>query len=489
MAGRLSPPPGRPKEGSLPPGGKARSAKGAIMSPPAAGVSAQLAAFAARTQWADLPDAVRHEAKRALVNFFGTALAGCRDPALQAAERVFARFRSGTECTVIGRPGGSDALHAASLNAMSGNVFDFDDTHLPTIIHPTAPIAPALLALAQARPMTAAMTGPMTGQDLLLAFVIGVEIECRLGNAVSPWHYQRGWHITSTCGVFGAAAACARAMGLDGTRIAWALGSAAAQSSGLVETLGSMAKSIGVGNSASNGLLSAMLAAEGFQGPLRPLEGPRGFLQVMGREPDLDSVTSGLGERWELMNNTYKPYPCGVVLNPVIEACLSLHRDPALKLQEVVRVELKGHSLLRERTDRPSPGSGREAQVSAQHAVAVSLTLGRAGLDEFSDACAADPGWRELGGKLAFVDDDSFGVESATVALQLRDGSRLSRHVEAARGSLAVPLTDQELEAKLAELAAWGGSGCPAAPLAEALWSLDTRADAGSMMLLAMPPG
>jgi 2-methylcitrate dehydratase PrpD len=201
------------------------------------GISEQLAAFAAQARWAQLPEAVRHEAKRALVNFFGTALAGCRDPALLAAERVFSRVRSGSACTVIGRPDGHDALHAASLNAMSGNVFDFDDTHLPTIIHPTAPVAPALLALAQ--------TQPITGQELLLAFAIGVEIECRLGNAVSPWHYQRGWHITSTCGVFGAAAACARLLGLDATRIGWALGSAAAQSSGLVETLGSMAKSIG----------------------------------------------------------------------------------------------------------------------------------------------------------------------------------------------------------------------------------------------------
>jgi len=445
----------------------------------AGGITAQLAGFAARAQWADLPEVLRHEAKRAFVNFFGTALAGCRDPALQAADRVFSHFRSGTACTVIGRPQGTDALHAASLNAMSGNVFDFDDTHLPTIIHPTAPVAPALLALAQTR--------PMTGQDLLLAFAIGVEIECRLGNAVSPRHYQRGWHITSTCGVFGAAAACARAMGLDATRTAWALGSAAAQSSGLVETLGSMAKSIGVGNAASNGLLSAMLAAEGFQGPRRPLEGPRGFLQVMGDEPDLEAITSGLGERWELMNNTYKPYPCGVVLNPVIEACLGLHPDLARQLPQVVRVELKGHSLLRERTDRPSPGSGREAQVSAQHAVAVTLTLGRAGLDEFSDTCAADPKWRELGGKVAFADDDSFGVESATVTVHLRDGGRSTRHVEAARGSLAVPLTDRELETKLAALAAWGGSGCQAAPLAAALWSLDARADAGSLMLLATP--
>jgi 2-methylcitrate dehydratase PrpD len=440
-------------------------------------ISSRLATFTVVTPWEAVPAAVRHEAKRALVNFFATALAGCRDPALTAAATVFGRFRANTDCTVIGRHDRTDALHAASLNAMSGNVFDFDDTHLPTIIHPTAPVAPALLALAQTR--------PMSGQALLLSLVLGMEIECRLGNAISPGHYQRGWHITSTCGVFGAAAASARALGLDELGALWAFGNASAQSCGLVETLGSMAKSIGVGNAAANGLLSALLAAEGFQGPRQPIEGPRGFLQVTGEEVDFQQVTAGLGERWEVMNNTYKPYPCGVVLNPVIEACLALQADPALVLPQVARVELVGHPLLRERTDRPAPQSGREAQVSAQHAVAVSLTLGRAGLDEFSDACAADPAWRDLGGKLVFRDDADYGIEAATVTVLLRTGETLSRHVAAARGSLAQPLADAELEAKLIRLAEWGRSGCAPRPLIEGIWTLDARPQAGSLVALA----
>jgi 2-methylcitrate dehydratase PrpD len=440
--------------------------------------SSALARFVAHTRWDQIPGEVRHEARRALVNFFGTALAGCADPAIDAAQAVFAPFGAGQACTVIGRSEATDALHAASLNAMSGNVFDYDDTHLPTIIHPTAPVAPPLLALAQTR--------LLSGRDLLLAFVLGVEIECRLGNAVSPGHYQRGWHITATCGVFGAAAASARAMGLDEQRTLWALGNAAAQSSGLVENLGSMAKSIGVGNAASNGLLAALLAAQGFQGPARPFEGPRGFLRVTCDAPDVPSLTEGLGERWELCRNTYKPYPCGVVLNPVIEASLALQRRHGpLALAEVERVELSGHPLLRERTDRPLPHSGREAQVSAQHAVAVCLARGRAGLDEFSDACVADPDSRALSDRLVFIDDSRRGIESAGVTLRLRDGRVLVHEVEVARGSLAAPLSDRQLEDKLVELAAWGGSGCAARPLVDALWSIDERADAGSLMPLA----
>ncbi|MEO5671400.1 MAG: MmgE/PrpD family protein [Ramlibacter sp.] len=443
----------------------------------ALGTSAALARFAAGATWEDLPGAVRHEAKRSLVNFFATALAGCRDPALVAASAVFGSFSSATDCTVIGHSRRTDMLHSASLNAMSGNVFDFDDTHIPTIIHPTAPIAPALFALAQTR--------AVTGRELLTAFAVGVDIECRLGNAVSPWHYQRGWHITSTCGVFGAALAAGRLLGLDEKQMLWALGNASAQSSGLVETLGSMAKSIGVGNAASNGVLSALLAEQGFEGPAFPLEGPRGFLKVMGEGANENALTEGLGERWELMNNTYKPYPCGVVLNPVIEACLALHHEERVRLGDVDSVELTGHPLLRQRTDRAQPHSGREAQVSAQHAVAVTLRHGKAGLDEFSDASVADPRSRELASRLRFKDDDSYGVEAAAVTLHLRDGSRVSRHVAAARGSLPMPLTDAELDSKLRTLCAWGGSGCDPEPLAQALWSLDERADAGSIMALA----
>lgn len=452
---------------------------------PSGAFSTALAAFAVRTPGDAVPEAVRHEGRRALVNFFGTALAGCNDPALQAARRAFEPFSARAAgdarggCSVIGRTGRTDARHAASLNAMAGNVFDFDDTHLPTIIHPTAPVAPALLALAETR--------PIDGGALLDAFAIGVEVACRIGNAVSPGHYDRGWHITATCGVFGAAAACARVLGLDERHTLWALGHASAQASGLVETLGSMSKSIGVGNAAANGLLSALLAAEGFEGPVAPLEGVRGFLRVTADRPVFEALTEGLGLHWQLQCNTYKPYPCGVVLNPVIEACLALHAQGPLQGDAIAEVQLCGHPLLRARTDRAAPRSGREAQVSAQHAVAVVLSDGRAGLDEFSDARVARGEGPALAARLRFVDDADCSLDAATVSVYLRDGRVLTQHVAAARGSLAVPLTDAELERKLVDLARWGGSGVDAAPLARTLWALASCPDAGAVMRLATP--
>lgn len=440
-------------------------------------VTRPLAELALGLRWDELPAQVRHEARRCLVNFFACAIAGARDPAAVIAARVLRRTGPAGDCTVIGSRERFAPLQAASLNAMSANVFDFDDTHLPTIVHPTAPVAPVVFALAQTR--------RLDGVALLEALVAGIEVECRIANAISPEHYARGWHITSTCGVFGAAAAAARLLGLDVQQACWALGSASAQAGGLVETLGTMAKSISVGNAASNGLLSALLAQEGFSGPARPLEGPRGFLPVFGPGERGPVAVQGLGTRWEILANTYKPYPCGVVLNPVIEACLALRPQVADRLDAIERIELKAHPLLRQRTDRPGVSSGKASQVSAQHAVAVTLTRGRAGLDEFSEEAVRDPALPAIGGRLAFVEDAAMGVESAEVRVLLRDGRRVTHLVQAAHGSLASPLSDDELSRKCRELARHAGTGIAVEPLLDALWQIDRLADAGKVIRLA----
>ena len=306
-------------------------------------------------------------------------------------------------------------LSAAFVNAASGNVFDFDDTHHPTIIHPTAPVAPALFALAESQ--------PVSGAALLHAFVLGVEVECRLGNAVTPWHYRRGWHITSTCGVFGAAAAVAKLLAFDAGHVIWALGNASAQSSGLVETLGTMAKSIGVGAAARGGLGAALFAQAGVTGPAEPIAGPRGFASVMGDGANLDAITQGLGETWELMANTHKPYPCGVVLFPVIDACLELRaRHPDVRPDAIADIAVEGHPLLRERADRPSVSTGREAQVSAQHSVAATLIHGVAGVAQFEDACVNSPDILTLRRRVKVVDRANTPVEAAHVTITLADG-------------------------------------------------------------------
>lgn len=440
-------------------------------------VTRRIAAFARNAQWADIPEQVRHEAKRSILNGFATALGAAREPAIEKSLAVLHGFSGGDSCSIIGRSERTDMLLAAYINAMAANIADFDDTHPATVIHPTAPVAPALFAFAE--------THRCTGEALLRAFVLGAEVECRLGNAMSPYHYAHGWHITSTCGVFGAAIAIGAMTDLTEAQFTFAIANASAQSAGLVETLGTMSKSISVGNAARNGLTSALLAAADFSGPTAPLEGARGFLPVYADEPDVGALVDGLGEVWEIAKNTYKPYPVGVVLNPIIEACLDLHAKGSVAIEDIAAIELIGHPLLQQRADRPDVTSGRESQVSAQHAIAIALRRGRAGLAEFSDAAVAETLRDNIRPAISFFDDTSYDIERVRIVIKTYGGNSQTIDINDTRGGSFNPLTDTDLVTKLANLAEYGGFDREVRPLADAVWSLDIADDAGSVMQLA----
>ncbi len=436
---------------------------------------ATLARFAAELAEGDLPEAVRTEGRRSLVNIFATALAGCREAPVEAILRAGAPFSGSADCTVIGRPERVDAMLASCVNAAAANIFDFDDTHEATIIHPAAIVFAAVFAHAERI--------PVAGRDLLRAFVLGCEVECRIGNAVTPGHYARGWHITSTCGIFGAAAATGHLLRLDEARMLDAFANAAAQSAGLVEMLGTGAKSVGVGGAARNGYMAALLAAEGCGGSDRPLSAPLGFLNVYAERPRPAALTDGLGQAWEFAATTYKPYPVGVVLNPVIEAVLDLRATEGLPLDHIARITLTGHPLLRERTDRPHVATGRATQVSAQHAIAICLLEGRAGLEEFSDAAAARTA--TIRPEVSFRDDADRPIASARVEVTLATGATLTREVTAAAGSRERPLSDTQLEEKLRQAARGVAFDGDTDALIDALWSIDQAPDAGAVIRLA----
>src|SRR5271166_1145380 len=390
-------------------------------------VTNRLAQFVVGSQWEAIPPEVRCEGVRGLLNFVGCALGGAHDEAMDIAVKVLTPFFGPPQAVVIGRGERPDALNAAFLNAVSANVLEYDDTHLGTVMHPAAPVAPGLFALAELR--------SLSGRELLHAFIIGIETSCRVGLGVMPTHYRRGWHITATCGIFGAAAACARLIGLDARRTAWALGHAATQSASLVESLGSMAKSLGVGNAAKNGLAAALFAESGFSGAEQPIEGRYGFAAVMSDSADLARMTDGIGERWEMLDIAYKPYPCGVVLFPVIDACVELRARRAPAAEAINRVVVRGHPPMRERTDRPNVETGRDARVSLQHSVAAAFLFGAAGLAQYEDDCVVDPEVRALRARVVFEEDPTAPVESATVALHLADGTELSQHIRHGRGT------------------------------------------------------
>ena len=444
---------------------------------PRPGVTQTLARFVVDTRWEDIPEQARHEAKRALLNFFAVAIAGCRTEPVELALKTLAEFSGGKQATIVGRTERIDALGAAFLNAAGANVFDYCDTHLPTVVHPTAPLAPALLALAELR--------RVTGPELLLAFVLGFEIECRVGGAVSPGHYPRGWHITSTCGVFGSAAGAAKLLRLKENQMVWTLGNAATQSAGLCECLGWPAKSVSVGNAARNGLFSALLAEKGYSGPVEPIAGAQGFLAAMGEPPNWAALTEGLGKSWEVNDNSLKPYPAGFVIHPLLDCALDWRRRHPGTVVE--KVAVRGNPLLLQRTDRPEVATGRESQVSLQHAVAAALVLGKAGLDQFTDACVNDAAVKEMRRKVEVASDPVISTIAVEMDLWTKDGKKHSVSTQAARGSSANPLKDSEIEQKLLDEAKNWRPAHDVGPLIDAVWALDKSGDVSNLAAMTVP--
>lgn len=254
-------------------------------------VTRKLARYVIEAQYEDLPPNVVAEAKRSFMNWLGVAVGGCQHEAVEIALTTVTEFSGRREATVLGRSERLDIMHAALINGISSHVFDFDDTHLKTVIHPSGPVAAALLALSERM--------PVSGLDFLNAFVLGVEVECRIGNAVYPSHYDVGWHITATTGVFGAAAAVGKLLGLNEQQMVYALGIAATQASGLREMFGTHCKPFHPGHAAKNGLLAAFLAKKNFTSSEQPIEGKRGFANVLATARNYDAITEGLGETWK----------------------------------------------------------------------------------------------------------------------------------------------------------------------------------------------
>jgi 2-methylcitrate dehydratase PrpD len=393
----------------------------------------------------DIPPLVRREGVRTLVNWLGCTVGGARHETVERALDAVRSFSGPAQAQLIGRSERLDALHAALLNGIASHVLDFDDTHLKTIIHPAGPVASAILALAEER--------GVGGLDLMTALTVGVEVECRIGNCVYPDHYDRGWHITGTAGVFGAAAACGRLIGLDERQMTFALGIAATQSSGLREMFGTMCKSFHPGRAAQNGALAAVLAAAGFDSSERAIEAPRGFAAVLSTKQDFGEILDGLGERWEAALNTYKPFACGIVIHPAIDACRELRARLGPAVGEVASVRLTTHPLVLELTGKTEPRTGLEGKFSVYHAAAMALLHGDGSPAAFTDEAVRDPAVIALRRRVTAVADPTVHEDAVRVEVTLADGRRLALDVEHAVGSLERPLSDDAITQKFADQA------------------------------------
>ncbi len=443
--------------------------------PPITQILAQFVATHPSRGWSD---AVDHEAHRTFLNWVGCAVGAAKHEAAAAALGAVRMLEPAPQATVLGRKDRLDMASAALVNGITSHTFDYDDTHLKTIIHPAGPVASAVLALAE--------TQGASGRDVIDALVLGIDVSCRVGNMMYPEHYDRGWHITGSTGMLGAAAACARLLKLDAQKTQMALGIAASQPVGMREQFGTMTKPFHPGGAARAGLMSALMASHGYTASPKALEAPRGYAQTVSTKNDWTQITGELGQRFEISFNSYKPFACGIVIHPSIDACVQL-REQGVRPEQVERIELKVHSLVLELTGKKEPGDGLQAKFSVYHGCAAGLSFGRAGEDEFSDKVVNRPDMVALRRKVVATVDNSIDEASADVTAVLTDGRRVHVFVEHAIGSLENPMTDTLLEGKFHGLSDPILGVAPTARLLGACWKLGDAADVRALVGLAVP--
>jgi len=440
-------------------------------------VTRRLAQYIVGAKFEDLPPNVRHEGLRTFLNWLGCAVGSARHEAVSIAIEALSPFSGPAQASILGRSEKLDVLHAALVNGISSHVFDFDDTHLKTVIHPAGPVASAILALAEYK--------PMSGKDFLHALILGIDIECRIGNAVYPDHYHVGWHITGTTGVFGAAVAAGKLLGLTEQQMVWALGLAATQPVGLREMFGTMTKSFHPGRAAQNGLTAAFLAQRGYTSSEQGIEAKRGWANVTSTHRDYEEITGALGVRNEILLNSYKPFACGIVIHPAIDGCVQLRNEHDLAAADIAKVELKVHPLVLELTGKKTPKTGLDGKFSVYHSAAVAIIDGRAGEPQYSDEMVRAPNVIELRDKVTAEIDPAMPPDAVAVTVTLKDGRVLQKRVDHAIGSVDRPMTDRDLEAKFTDLVTPVLGEAGTATLLKACWGLEAFADASEIVRLS----
>ena len=394
---------------------------------------------------AALPRDIVDAAERSVTDWLGTALRGAREPLAEALGTVIAASGGEPQATVVGRRVRTSALFAALANGAQCHALDFDDTHLPSIVHGSASVAPVALALGEWR--------HAAGADMLAAFVAGFEVETRLGRVIGRRLMDRGWHVTANLGTFGATAAAGRLLRLDPRQLANAFGVAGTQAAGLATSFGTMAKPLHPGKAAMNGLLAALLAREGFTGSTAILDGPGGFADTLVGVSDLGAAVDDLGKRYELSENSTKFYAACHLTHAAIDAARAIRAQAAPAADAVAAVHCRVHPLVLKVANQREPKTDLEAKFSVAYCTASALLRGEAGEAEFAAAQVADPLVRSVMARVTPEADESLGIESATMTVRLTSGRVLEHRVAAATGTPENPGTRDDVERKFRRLA------------------------------------
>lgn len=428
---------------------EAKWADGALTSAKAGDAVAAVARFVAEGR---VPEAARQRAVRAFADTVGVILAGAAEPAARIAQSMAGEDGAG-QCHILGTPRRTDPERAAFANGIAAHALDFDDMCFVSLAHPSCALVPAAVAAGEL-----VRAG---GTAVLDAYVVGFEIECRLGMVMNPRHYHaRGWHCTSSIGTVGAAAAASRVLGLDAGAARHALGIAASAACGLKENMGSMAKPLHAGLAARNGVMAARLAECGFTASARALDGPQGYLAAMdSQHVSLDPAVSDLGARWEIVETgvTVKLHASCAATHPPIDALLDLKHAGSFTHEEVEAIDIEVDSMTPRLLIHPDPATGLEAKFSMPFCAAAALVHGRLGIEMFDAEHLRDRAIRRVMPLVRLRANAGFDraapLSQARVTVRLRDGRTLMASADGARGYPG-RLSDEELAAKFAGCAA-----------------------------------
>jgi 2-methylcitrate dehydratase PrpD len=355
-------------------------------------------------------------------------------------------------------------------------VLDFDDTHMGgVVLHASSPVLAALFSLAE--------RAGASGAALMLAYATGFEAGIRSG-WTAPGHHQGGWHLTGTLGTIAAAVAAGKLIGLDAQKLTYAMGIAATQAAGMQQNRGTMCKSFHAGKAAQNGVLAALLAERGFDSTQEIIEGRRGFCRVYSDKATPERLTEGLGDKWLIETNGHKPYACGVVLHPLIDAMIAIRNRERIDAATVSAIDLRVHPFVLSITDVVEPSSGLQSKFSTVHSAAVALIDGAAGIAQYSDARAADPAVAALRRKVKATTDATLASDEAYASV-VAGGRRHEVHVPHASGTAANPMSDAAIAAKsLANTTPVIGAD-RAKRVCDYVWSLERQADVRELIALA----
>lgn len=413
-------------------------------------VAEQLAAWASRQASAPLPAAAEHAARRATLDWLGSAIAGAETAPASAARRALARSPGAPQASVLGTWTQTSALQAAFLNAVASHVLEIDDLHRPSTLHPASAVVATALAVAQRE--------RCTGTELLRAVAIGYEVACRIGEAVNPEHYAF-WHPTGTVNTFGAAAAAAALQRLDARATTMALGSAGSMAAGLWQFLpdGAMSKHLHPGHAAQAGILAADLAREGFTGAHRILEGEQGFFEATAGVDRSAVALRNLGqEPLKVEQTSFKLYPCCGHTHTGLDLMTRL--AARLAPDQVASVDVFTYRSALQVVDDPAPTTAYEAKFSYPYVLAWTLVHGRLDASAFDPANLADPAVRAVMPRIrlhhdAALDERYPGTYPVRIEIRTRAGERLTDALDDAAGTPENPVSDADLETKLRNLA------------------------------------